>query len=480
MGEEFLNRVYKTREIQAEENKKETDEIEQGVRQMIETILGRLKENRPVFDVAAIIPTGSFYEGTKVGAPQEFDFMLTLAKLSKPDRITLHPGCSVWYPYIKVQPGVEFPQEFMFNMFYDGEHKDKDFLGSPRILVQEFWKEIEKVLDSLRKSSFELKMRQGTMSLVPCESRKLQFLYQHKFEYESGLPEKYDAEREKSMYPVRFLYIDVDLMLAIDHPSVESVLHMAGFPKHFEELLRKHKCHVIPKSCHKDHMAQKHCWFVTFSSIEREVVSKMDLHHKKCYKILKSLISSDISISRKCMNLSSYTLKTAFLFHVYGETRGTGCSNSKTLSTCIMDVLNYLSSNLFHTRMPCFFARDMNTWGQILETPWFTWTVSDETSSNSEAFKLCWVKLMYRYVKYLENIITRDKPLSDEELENTNHRCCYFKKAVEQIMKHYSRQKGYFKVEGNPSSIECCTDEFFSEYIQNLQKCHNIDFSYLL
>ena len=51
MGEEFLNRVYKTREIQAEENKKETDEIEQGVRQMIETILGRLKENRPVFDV---------------------------------------------------------------------------------------------------------------------------------------------------------------------------------------------------------------------------------------------------------------------------------------------------------------------------------------------------------------------------------------------------------------------------------------------
>ena len=82
MGEEFLNRVYKTREIQAEENKRETDEIEQGVRQMIETILGRLKENRPVFDVAAIIPTGSFYEGTKVGAPQEFDFMLTLAKLS--------------------------------------------------------------------------------------------------------------------------------------------------------------------------------------------------------------------------------------------------------------------------------------------------------------------------------------------------------------------------------------------------------------
>lgn len=32
-----------------------------------------------------VIPTGSFYEGTKIGAPDEFDFMIVLKQLTGPD-----------------------------------------------------------------------------------------------------------------------------------------------------------------------------------------------------------------------------------------------------------------------------------------------------------------------------------------------------------------------------------------------------------
>lgn len=122
-------------------------DMEAGVRQLLGVVLGHLKESCPVFEVAEIVPTGSFYEGTKLGASDEFDFILTLAKLSKPDGITLQPGCSVWYPNIKLQAGVEFPEKLMLSMFSDGEYREKEFLGDPRLLVEEFWKEIEKVID---------------------------------------------------------------------------------------------------------------------------------------------------------------------------------------------------------------------------------------------------------------------------------------------------------------------------------------------
>lgn len=103
MGEEFLHHAYKSKcEFQMEISNAITMDIEDGVRKMIESILQRMKKTSPAFEVADLIPTGSFYEGTKIGAPDEFDFMLTLAKLSGADKISLQPGCSVWYPHIKL------------------------------------------------------------------------------------------------------------------------------------------------------------------------------------------------------------------------------------------------------------------------------------------------------------------------------------------------------------------------------------------
>lgn len=66
--------------------------------------------------MADIITTGSFYEGTKIGPPETFDFMITLARLSGTDKISLQPRCSVQYPYIKLQQGVDFTQNFKNNV----------------------------------------------------------------------------------------------------------------------------------------------------------------------------------------------------------------------------------------------------------------------------------------------------------------------------------------------------------------------------
>lgn len=277
------------------------------------------------------------------------------------------------------------------------------------------------------------------MSFEPCESKKLEFFYIQK----STLPENTSIQSEVKIFPVESLKIGVDLMLAMDHPSLESVVELPGFPERFKDLLFKHACHVVPKSCHINHMAHTKCWFVTFSCMERELINNMNEHHKKCYKILKSLISCDINMSRKCMNLSSYTLKTALLFHVYGET---GCIYSRTLSSCVCDVLTYMSSNLYHTKMPCFFARDMNTWGNILETPWFPWKVSESSLDSGYAFAICWIKLMYAFLNHLKKEISEKNEISEEDSKALLKRCDYFKAAVGNVMKYFVEQNLVFQI----------------------------------
>lgn len=176
------------------------------------------------------------------------------------------------------------------------------------------------------------------------------------------------------------------------------------------------------------------------------------------------------------MNLSSYTLKTAFLFHVYGQN---ACLYSKSLGSCICDVLHYLASNLYHIRMPCFFARDMNTWGNILETPRIIWNVPETLKGSPCRMDLCWIKLMYKFIIYLIGIISSETPSSVVDADRVIFRCEYFKATVGNIMKHYSYGANVFQLKDDLGSLDECTDELFCDYIQNLIRYHKIDLSFL-
>lgn len=115
MGEDFFRHAYKSK-CKVEVNKAIISDIEAGVRKMIELILQRVQSRCPEFRVADIITTGSFYEGTKIGPPDTFDFMIALARLSGTDKISLQPRFSVQYPYIKLQQGVDFTHNFKNNV----------------------------------------------------------------------------------------------------------------------------------------------------------------------------------------------------------------------------------------------------------------------------------------------------------------------------------------------------------------------------
>jgi hypothetical protein len=40
---------------------------------IVQALLRELGDTNPIFRISKIIPTGSFYENTKVGSPDEFD-----------------------------------------------------------------------------------------------------------------------------------------------------------------------------------------------------------------------------------------------------------------------------------------------------------------------------------------------------------------------------------------------------------------------
>lgn len=120
----------------------------------------------------------------------------------------------------------------------------------------------------------------------------------------------------------------------------------------------------------------------------------------------------------------------------------------------------------------------MNTWGNILETPWFQWNGEKSSGKLCYAFALCWIKLMHKFVNYLKNIISEDS-LSDRDTKTILFRCDYFKKAVEVVMIYFLKHQLVYKIEKDPGSLENCTDAFFSNFIQKLKYHYNVDLSFV-
>lgn len=85
MAERILQYVHESRcKFRVEADRTSTNEIESGIRFLINDIVKRIEKTAPEFKILDIIPTGSSYEGTKNEAPNEFDFMLILKELSGP------------------------------------------------------------------------------------------------------------------------------------------------------------------------------------------------------------------------------------------------------------------------------------------------------------------------------------------------------------------------------------------------------------
>lgn len=127
------------------------------------------------------------------------------------------------------------------------------------------------------------------------------------------------SDTSPGLVPKDSIEIGIDLMPAFKHPNVTTVISYSGVSKQFQGDFQETGCHIIAKSCHNYHYPDPPCWFITLAAIELKTMQNMDEIHKKAYKVLKSLVIGEINYPGKCINLSSYMLKTALMFHVHGD-----------------------------------------------------------------------------------------------------------------------------------------------------------------
>lgn len=107
----FLQHVLKNHcEFQVEADRTSTDEIESGIKLVTHDIIKRIEKTAPEFKVSDIIPNGSSYEGTKNEAPNEFDFMLILEKLSGSGKVNLHKVVLTGIHKLNLEKRLIFPE----------------------------------------------------------------------------------------------------------------------------------------------------------------------------------------------------------------------------------------------------------------------------------------------------------------------------------------------------------------------------------
>ncbi|XP_071163881.1 uncharacterized protein [Mytilus edulis] len=473
----FLRNLVRN-QCQIEQKEVEIVAIESGLQELIHKILFAVEKEYSWFKISRILPSGSFYEGTKIGNLDEFDYMIVLQALSGDD-IELHDGCNPWYKRIEIKDENHCFNRYRCRVRYENTaYNYRYHLHTSKYIVSDFWHAVTKFQKSTKLS---VEIPQGILTHDENESDKLLFTYIKR----TGIPESTSQDKDRCLLvPIQRMDIGVDLMMSIEHPCLESVAKCDGFPSEYKELLMKHGCHIVIKSCHIQHFPEPTCYFISFAALELELMKNLDEHHKKCYKILKCLLTGEMNFKGKCMNLSSYVLKTAFLFHVYGSK---GCTYFSLDTKCINEVLDYLSSCFYNIRMPCFFARDMNTWGHILEFPVHSWTGWDCYDSRRIAFCFLWVKLWCKIVHFVKTAISAENIPKMDDWYTLHDKCEYMKRTIYYLLEKYTDwdnkdvQRGIMTNEElKGKNLASCSDEQFTQFVKKLQEFYNIKLSFLL
>lgn len=255
-----------------------------------------------LFKVEESLPIGSFYEGTKICAPTEFDFNIKL----NVGEISINQGC---------RPGrVQVT-------FESSRHKWLENLGGL------FSGMMKAALETMIADEREIKRDSGILHLVSVISG--------------------------SSPPVLVLswcgvsstfQISVDIMPSVRCTDnfIEELGNDEHFPLEFLQLVKEHGCYLVPKPCSPK--CDK-CFHVSFAQAERCLILLLSEAHRRCYRLLKWLLVKDI--------LDTYKVKMALLDHVYNLK----CESRGCVDKCVIAVLQSLLSSFNDLRLPTFFLR---------------------------------------------------------------------------------------------------------------------------
>lgn len=474
-----------------QETDQDLKDIEHHVLTLVKKLLNKVTENDSFFKIKEVFPTESFYEETKIRSPDEFDFMVVLDPSAFANSVTLDSKCktSPWFRNINANIDSSTTKIIVI---------ETRRTRAPWSAEKEFWKEMKNIID---KTPVVVPTFYGELRTKYVKYHKLFLEYTQKQrlqpECDEPTTQSQDTVRPAGLVVRCRVEIGVDLMLAFKHPSLNDILQNDVFPKEHETLLLNNGCHLVAKSCPQTktkyspssyggdfHNTRRcDCWFISFAAMETEKMKDLDNSHKNFYKILKAILIGSVNYPGKCMNLSSYMLKNAFLYHVYRD----DCKE-KSFISCIPRILDYLITGFQNVEMPCFFARDLNVWGKVVVAP-----VLAEFSCHSEkepaVHSMLWVEFWRRVILVFKDLLFKQKD-QNQWVRQSEKIDCLRTLTTFMLEEYYkSKQAESFLLEGDPvaavpfNTVSPFVKSLIPRYIkewQTIVKCEKFDIEELV
>ena len=304
----------------------EVADIESAVVQVCYRILEEVYELDNRFKTSRVLKTGSFYDGTKIRKPNEFDLMAVNEELSRPGLCKAVRECPDAAGFAHVLIEDKSVSDRWKGLTYSrGDGRlyivPYDQYGSVQLRFGEMVTNAYECLCSRQRqrtistSTGTLKMIQGGTNPVRpgCCIRLCWW------------PSSADAYNP--------LYIEIDLTFAVE-VEVENDRESA---RNSLYLLVPAWCYECQERCGHNNITL--CWKRSFSLIEKQMFEEMGHQHihKRCNRVLKYL-KDMFYLDRDPFQISSYVIKTLVLRHEerYKE------KQHKCLEKCVLRILHDL------------------------------------------------------------------------------------------------------------------------------------------
>ena len=317
--------------------------------------IGRIKSHLTVKEVLSV---GSFPEGTKNCSPNEFDFMVCFDFLSRREtvRIECPEGCQPGYMMALLNTHDDSMSGMIFRVSADLCLIDHEGLRA------QYQDALHEVANSL--SMKKIVTPCGTLVIKDSQYLTLRLEW-HSFNVEYNGSEIYSGlcEQDMPFETPSSMQIDVDIMPAISVEDFSLLSDLHGFPKHITGITENLKFHLVCKVSGQESALLR----ISHASTEVFLVNHLHPIHKRCYKVLKYLLTNGTHINQPkgAFNLSSYMFKTAVLYHEFDKL----CTGTPDIVKCCIEIISHIRDRLRKGVFPSFLMRSINVWGQKYTTP---------------------------------------------------------------------------------------------------------------
>ena len=341
--EEFLEKLHECTLTSLSEV--ETNDVQKSVEFIVRRLLYRIGEEDSRFYVREVVTNGSFYDGTKICHPDEFDYLAVIEELSISGvNVSRHRNHNEGFAHVQLDGSLSLEwNDLCTNGIVCCVKQDglSSFRDQFRILFN----------DILRKEIFD------KMNVIVHKLSGVLLV--------TGLnvsihgPECIVTAKWHSKTTMTSFPITIDICPAIQADCVSAIVSAREslFHSAYKSMLQNERYFLIPS----DSRSCSFCFKLAFADSDRSLVTGLNDTHRKCFRILK-LLFREATYADYSMHsvLNSFVVKMAVLRHA------DSCV-TPSMKSCIIEVLTNLRQiiSLKEPYLPNVHLQTRNIWKNL-------------------------------------------------------------------------------------------------------------------